>query len=84
MEDAVPSQTATPGVMSPERRCGSVPPYQALLRHALQPVGRDVGERAPLLITGVDQGLIERPGHGDRDALWLSRMTGQCHWGAIQ
>jgi len=42
MEDAVPSQTAAPGVMSPERRCGSAPPYQALLRHALQPVGRDV------------------------------------------
>lgn len=64
--------------------CGSVTPRKVLFRHALQPVGRDVGERAPLLITGVDQGLIERPGHGDRDALWLSRMTGQCHWGAIQ
>ena len=51
---------------------GALQPHPVCL--AFQPIRGCVGEGATLFITDLQQGLIGRPGHGDRDALGLAAV----------
>ncbi len=49
----------------------------------LQQMCREIAEAAPFMVAGVGESLMQRPAHGDADALWMALQSGYTTCGGV-